>query len=107
MCARFVCVCVCICLYKCSVCVRARVCSCSCLLPRAAATAAPAEAAGIGPLGVLRSGHAPPPRGLAQRRGLTATSSHGQLAASLGRDWTRVLQGHRQGETCSHCYWYL
>lgn len=82
--------------------VRACVCGfvCLCLLPRATATTAPAEAAGVGPLGILSSGHAPVSSRPAQGRCLAATSPHGQLAPSLGRDRTCVL--HRERE--SECY---
>lgn len=67
-----------------------------CLLPRATATTAPAEAAGVGPLGILSSSHAPVSSRPTQRRCLAATSPHGQLAPSLGRDRTCVL--HRERE---------
>lgn len=79
---------------------------CVCLLPWAAATAAPAEAAGVGPLRILGGGHAPPPSRPAQCRGLAATSPHGQLAPSLGRDRTCVLHGQREKERERYYYFF-
>lgn len=62
-----------------------------CVLPRAAATAAPAETAGTGPLGILGSGHTLPAFCRTQGGGLAATS-HSQLSPSLHRDGTCVLE---------------
>lgn len=76
--------------------VPASVCVRFCPLPWATATAAPAEAAGIGPLGILGGGHALPPSRPAQCWCLAATSPHGQLAPLLGRDRTCVLQREKK-----------